>query len=440
MALIANYIRSYGRFQRNARLYLLSYALSGITTGIILVLYNLYLAALGYSTAFIGGVIFAAALGAGLAIFPAGLCIDRFGGKAILIWGSAEIGLAGAGQILFHQPVPLVVSAFFVGIGGAFVTVVNAPFLTVNSSPEERPQLFSVAIVVSLITTVLGELIGGALPLWFRSLSWLMAPLPTGIDWLLVSQSLARSYQLTLLFAGIIAAPSFIPLFLLHNDRPVHQSISSVPQVPSSRERFRTLLKRLHTEKPRVLLQNPLLVITVIYILLGAGAGLFLPYANLYFVQHLGASSALFGVIDAAANTLNALATLGAPWVALRIGKMRTLTLTRLLSLPVQLVLGFTTLLPLAAFLYPLRQGLMDMSAGLLQVFSMEEVPKQRRGLANSTYQAAFQGIQALTTPLGGIIITKSGFAPVFVGGAVLYFLAISLLWIRFGRPESAQE
>jgi MFS family permease len=189
------------------------------------------------------------------------------------------------------------------------------------------------------------------------------------------------------------------------------------------------------------LLRNPLLVITGVYTLFGAGAGLFLPYANLYFVQHLGASSALFGLIDGAANTLNALATLAAPWVALRIGKMKALTVTRLFSLPIQLLIGLTSFIPLAAFLYPLRQALMDMSVGLLQVYSMESVPPQRRGFANSSYQAAFQGVQALTTPLGGWIIARSGFAPVFVGAAVLYLLAIVLLWLSLSsRPLTPQK
>jgi MFS family permease len=431
MSLIVNTLRSYGRFQRNARLYLLSYALSGVTTGIILVLYNLYLAALGYSTDFIGLVLFAATLGAGLSIFPAGLCVDRFGGKAILIWASLEIGIAGAGQIFFRQPTPLLVSAFLVGVGGAFVIVVNAPFLTLNSSPAERAQLFSLAIVVSLITTVLGEVLGGALPLWFRTFSWLMAPLPVWGTLLLVSQPLARSYQLALLFAGIIAAPSFIPLFLMHNDCPLR---TNRVQSPSSalRPRLELLWVTIRATDLATLVRNPLLVITAIYTLFGAGAGLFLPYANLYFVQHLGASSALFGLIDGAANTLNALATLAAPWVALRIGKMKALTVTRLFSLPIQLLIGLTSFLPLAAFLYPLRQALMDMSVGLLQVYSMESVPSQRRGFANSSYQAAFQAVQALTTPLGGWIIARSGFGPVFVGAAVLYLLAIVLLWLSF--------
>ncbi len=78
----------------------------------------------------------------------------------------------------------------------------------------------------------------------------------------------------------------------------------------------------------------------------------------------------------------------------------------------------------------------MDMSSGLLQVYSMESVPYTRRGLANSSYQAAFQAIQALTTPLGGWIIAHDGFPPVFVASAILYLLAIALLWTRLSSPS----
>ena len=45
MRLLLNYLQQFGHFQRNARLYLLNNALSGVTTGILLVLYNLYLMA-----------------------------------------------------------------------------------------------------------------------------------------------------------------------------------------------------------------------------------------------------------------------------------------------------------------------------------------------------------------------------------------------------------
>ncbi|MFL5693840.1 MAG: MFS transporter, partial [Ktedonobacteraceae bacterium] len=112
MSQFVEYLRQFGRFQRNARLYLISNALSGVTAGILLVLYNLYLLSLGYAADFIGAVLFAATIGAGLAIFPAGVCIDRFSGKAILIGASLLIGVAGIGQILFRQPLPLLLSGF----------------------------------------------------------------------------------------------------------------------------------------------------------------------------------------------------------------------------------------------------------------------------------------------------------------------------------------
>src|SRR5260221_1782732 len=164
MSLLAEYLQAFGRFQRNARLYLLSNALSGVTTAIIFVLYNLYLASLGYKADFIGLVYLVAAIGAGIGILPAGVLVDRFGGKAILIWSSVGIGVAGAAQLVLRQPVPLLLSVFMVGLAGACTIVVNAPFLTNNSTSVERPQLFSLNIIVALATTVLGEVVGGALP------------------------------------------------------------------------------------------------------------------------------------------------------------------------------------------------------------------------------------------------------------------------------------
>ena len=101
MRLFVKYVQAFGRFQRNAQLYLLYYVLSGVSAGILLVLYNLYLVSLGYKTDFIGLVLFSGTLGAGLAIFPAGICIDRFGGKIVLIITTLLIGAIGAGQILW---------------------------------------------------------------------------------------------------------------------------------------------------------------------------------------------------------------------------------------------------------------------------------------------------------------------------------------------------
>src|SRR5260370_23832527 len=104
MRLLTEYAQQFKRFQRNARLYLISNALSGVTAGILLVLYNLYLVSLGYHTDFVGAVLFAGTIGAGLAIFPAGVCVDRFSGKVVLIGSSRLLGLAWRVPSFFRPP------------------------------------------------------------------------------------------------------------------------------------------------------------------------------------------------------------------------------------------------------------------------------------------------------------------------------------------------
>src|SRR5690348_9801439 len=458
------YARRLGRFQRNARLYLINNALSGVTAGIVLVLYNLYLYSLGYRADFVGLVLFVVTIGAGVAIFPAGFCIDRLSGKTILIFSNLLIALAAIGQFLFRQPVPLLVSSFVEGIAFAFILVINAPFLTRNSSPRERPDLFSMNISLGLITLVIGEVVGGALPVWFRSLPWLMAPLPSWATRILASQPDPRSYQLSLLFAGLIAVPSLIPLLMLHDDHPplaFHHMLSWFcrggggadgwwgrllrPRPRSMHDRafaqeggrdFVEGERRAVGDRVRALLRSPFFFVMLVYILTGLGAGLFIPYFNIFFVHRLRASSALFGLIDGGANGLTALTTLGAPWLALRIGRVNTIALTRLCSIPLLLLVGLTGVLPLAALLYPLRQGVMDMSNGVLQVFSMEIVSEQYRGLANSSYQAAYQVPWAITASLGGVIIVQFGYPPVFLLGAACYVLAIVVLWGKFRHAK----
>jgi MFS family permease len=463
MRLVIEYIQQFKHFQRNARLFLISNVLSGITAGILLVLYNLYLISLGYHADFVGIVLFVGTIGAGLTIFPAGVCIDRFSGKIILIFSSLLIGAAGAGQILFRQPLPLLISSFVVGVGLAFLLVVTAPFLTLNSTPEERPHLFSMNISLSLITLVLGEVIGGVLPFWFRSIPWLMAPLPSWTSSLLATRFDARSYQLALLFAGVIAIPSFIPLFMMNNIRP-NRRIKHSSSLPSSPDNIISQTSVSSIDIPlepasarwlpwaareeaffshtisliNIFLHSAFFFLVLVYVFTGFGAGLFIPYFNIYFVQHLNASPALFGVIDGGANAITALLTLTAPRLAKGVGKINAITLTRLASIPLLLTIGLTSILPLAAFIYLFRQGTMDMSAGILQVFSMESVTDKHRGVANSSYQAAYQVPWAAAAPIGGLIIVHFGYTPIFLLGAFFYILTIIILWVRFGSRKRA--
>jgi MFS family permease len=454
MQQFTEYLRRFAHFQRDTRLYLLQSALVGIGIGIFSLLYPLYLSALGYKTDLIGLVLFFIPLGTSAAIIPAGLCVDRFSGKAILIWSSVVMVIAVMGQILFRDLVPLCICAFGIGIGISFQYVLNAPFLTTNSTPDERAHVFSLNIVLILVTTVLGELLGGALPVWLREYPWAMFP---QFSWFLAEQQLARSYQITILCGLLLALTSFIPLFLMTNRRPPYIVSEQQPfafVLLSPRELLLTFQKKFKKDtqtrrdvidggtplsfwsRLRLFLLSPLVIMGIHMVLIGFGTGIVTPYFGLFFVQHLGANSALFGIIDGSSNAILAFATLLAPLMVIRIGRLKTIVYTSLLSIPVILYFGSFSLLLLAAILYPLFQVLWNMANGIVQLFSMEVVPAKFQGRANSSYQIEFQIASTVATPIGGLLIARLGYTPVFWMTAGFFFLPVVLIWWRFGSKR----
>jgi MFS family permease len=442
------FIEYFRHFQPNVRWYLLQSALVGIAAGAFILLYPLYLSELGYRIELIGLVLFFNPLGAGVAMIPAGWCVDRISHKAILIWSSAVLALAVLGQILFRDLVLLCISAFVLGIGLSFQYVLNAPFLTKNSTPDERAHLFSLNIVLILATAVLGQLLGGTLPpvlaqwLQLRETPFSMF---SYLSWLLAAAPLARSYQIVLLSSVIIALISFIPLFLMTADRPTNtrseqqssrflHEIWRRPRknVKENQDATDSGITLSFWSRLRRFPLSPLGIMTGSYALTGIGNGLLLPYVGLFFVEHLGANSALFGLVRGSSDAVLAFGTLLAPLMVMRIGRLNTIVVTSLLALPVLLSAGIFPLLLLAALLYPLFLVLWNMPNGILQLFGMEVVPAKLQGRANSSYLIAAQVASTAATPIGGLLISRLGYTSVFLITTGLYFLSTVLIWWRF--------
>src|SRR2546430_17176619 len=103
-----------------------------------------------------------------------------------------------------------------------------------------------------------------------------MAPLPSWMAWLLASQVQPRSYQLAFLLAGLLAVPSFLPLFLMSDDRPERIEAGEgdeASKVQQSRvsvaERLRAFIARLRYLHWRKVLLNPVSVLVIVQVLIG---------------------------------------------------------------------------------------------------------------------------------------------------------------------------
>src|SRR5439155_24668226 len=95
-------------------------------------------------------------------------------------------------------------------------------------------------------------------------------------------------------------------------------------------------------------------------LLIGAGAGLVIPFMNLYFAERFHCSSAQIGTFFSVAQVCTAAAALLGPALARRFGKLRTAVIAQLLSLPFLLTLGIERRLPMAVGAFWARATLMQ--------------------------------------------------------------------------------
>src|SRR5262249_56111383 len=72
----------------------------------------------------------------------------------------------------------------------------------------------------------------------------------------------------------------------------------------------------------------------------GLGLGMTAPFFNIYFARELGASTAAIGLIFGAGSIVTAFATLLAPVVVRRLGRVRTVAFLKLVGVPFLVLIG----------------------------------------------------------------------------------------------------
>jgi len=163
--------------------------------------------------------------------------------------------------------------------------------------------------------------------------------------------------------------------------------------------------------------------------LVGMGAGLTIPYLNLYFKNVFGMSDAGIGAAVAAGQIATFAGMAAGPAIAKRLGKPRAVFWTQMLSVPLILVLGWVRALPLAILAYLARQVLMNMSTPIQDNFSLELVPPERQSLMNAVKMLSWTGSWTIAARISGDLIYRKGFSTSFILTATLY--ALSTLFYR---------
>jgi MFS family permease len=171
-------------------------------------------------------------------------------------------------------------------------------------------------------------------------------------------------------------------------------------------------------------------------------AGGFLSSALLawFFFERFGASAAAIGILFAAARVANALSHLGAAWLARRIGLVPTMVFTHLPSSLLLATVPFAPTFGVAAVLFLLREGLVEMDVPTRQSYVLGILrPEERTFASGATHLVRTLG-WTLGPLAAGFATQRFGLAAPLVAAAALKIGYDLALWRSFRALRPPEE
>ncbi len=337
-------------FTGNARLFLLSLLFFGVAMGISQLLFNFYVLSLGHNEATLGNLVTARSLTSLLVELPMGYLTDRIGGKNAFLIGYLAYGVSMAMMLLFPSVSMFIAMGVLQGVAQALSGVATGPFLMEKSGPKERTYLFSLSSGLRMTATSIGEWLGGYLPGWAAGL-------------IAVSAVSSRAYSWSLWVMAFLSIASAVPVILMKADlRSVSQRSAFAP-VSFIRKNPGLLGKLI----------LPSLVISI-------GAGMVMPFMNVFFRNVHNQSDAAIGVIFAWGSLAMGVGLVVAPALAERFGKIQVVTATQALSIPFLALLGFAPWFEVSVVAYYFRLTLMNMSGPIIPLLLWKGWTPNRAG------------------------------------------------------------
>lgn len=397
-------------FKPNARLYLLNVIISGAAMGVYRLLFNFFVLSLGFDEALLGSLITVSSLTALLAALPMGYLADLIGRKIALVVSGVLVSISVFAMLIYPYEGVFYAMNIVSGLAQSLAAVTMAPFLMENSGEEERTYLFSMGSGLQMAMASVGNWVGGYLPTWVAQSRG-------------VSATSSVAYSGALMAIAFALAVSVIPLLLLRVQR-LDRSERSVFAPLAYAYRHPAQLGKLIL---------PMLLTSV-------GAGLIMPFMNVFFRVVHNQPDPVIGSLFAWGSLAMGLGLLIAPPLADRMGKIQLVVVTQGLSIPFLILLGYAPWFWVGAVAYYIRLALMNMSGPVYQTFVMEEVEPGARATVASLVSMSWNFGWAFSPMISGWLQVNYGFGLPFLGTIILYTVSVILYWYFFWRRDPRQE
>jgi MFS family permease len=407
------YIAKLRLFSRNARLFMVHVVGMDVIFGTWMVLFNLYLLAVGFDIAFVGLRILLASIAQAIFSIPAGLISDRVGRKLSFILGDGMGAVMSLIAISTTDPTLLLVTAVIGGAFGALHGVAEPAFMAENSEDFERVHLFSVSDGTRTAAAIIGSALAGLVPLMF------------------VGSDAAAKVELyrTVAYIGIAGwFASLIPAVMLRQ--------VATPRVTA--QGLRSLFAGVkHPDR--------IWRLTTPEVMIGLGAGFVLPLMNVFFKQNLGSPEVEIGATFAAGQAFLVVGAFLAPLFVSWLGKVRAVVFTRLAAIPFILLIAFSpdvgsaigSVLTVAGLAHIARITLANMASPVRSAFAMEILDPGERGTQVGIQLALASALSGLASYIGAQLMNAGDFRTPFFLMAGCLLVANLMFWQFFAKQEA---
>ncbi|HKE14063.1 MAG TPA: MFS transporter [Kofleriaceae bacterium] len=393
---------------RDRRILYATAFLRALAVGYVGILSALHLAAAGLRDAQVGAVIGAGLGGAAVAALVVTVAGDRLGRRRSLVALSLLGGAGGAAFALVASPVALAAVAFAGMVNGmgrdrGAALVLEQAVLPATTDDAGRTRAFAAYNIAQDAGHAAGAMLA-ALPAWLRA---------AGLGQLEASRTALLLY----------AALTVVPVVLYARLSPAIElpAAPRKPLAPESRRRIAGL--------------------SALFALDSLGGG-FLTAAllALFFRERFGASETQLGLLFFAARAANAASHAGAALLARRIGLLKTMVFTHLPSSLLLATVPLAPSFPIAALLFLLREGLVEMDVPTRQSFTMAVVRPDERTFASGITHLVRLGGWAVAPGLAGLLAGADDLGAPLMVGAALKILYDVLLFVAFRRVVPPEE
>jgi MFS family permease len=392
------------------RLYATAF-LRALATGMIGVLLGVYLATLRLDPAAIGLVVAAGLAGGALATLAVTLAGDRLGRRRTLV-ALALLGAAGGLALATASTAAAVTAASLLGM--------------VNGMGRDRgASMVLEQAVLPATTTDAGRTRAFA---WYNvlqdaghALGGLLAALPAVAREVAGAGEVPSLRLAVALYAVLLAATAALYGTL----SPAVERAVEERRVPVSPE-TRRIVRR----------------ISALFALDSLGGG-FLTTAllSLFFHARFGAGVETLGPLFFVARVANALSHLGAAWLAARIGLVNTMVFTHVPSSLLLVTVAFAPSFPIAAALFVLREGLVEMDVPTRQSYVMAVVRPAERTFASGVTNLVRTGGWAIAPAFAGLFMQGLALGTPLIAGAAMKIAYDVLLYRAFrGLPPPEER